>query len=118
MLQSPRRRPRNTRLFRIIATLLVAGSLVALLAYGPARMLRLLDAALQKQKQKAVTQSGGGGAAGSTNGGRIKPKSLPANGKIAFTSDRDGNREIYVMNADGTNQTRLTNNPAVDQLPT
>ena len=28
---------------------------------------------------------------------------------IAFTSNRNGNDEIYVMNADGTNQTRLTN---------
>ena len=27
---------------------------------------------------------------------------LRANGKIAFTSDRDGNSEIYLMNADGT----------------
>jgi hypothetical protein len=36
------------------------------------------------------------------------------NGKIAFQSDRDGNYEIYVMNADGTGQTRLTNNPAAD----
>src|SRR3990170_3930701 len=35
-------------------------------------------------------------------------------GLIAFESDRDGNREIYVMNADGTSQTRLTNNPAMD----
>ena len=27
--------------------------------------------------------------------------------RIAFTSDRDGNTEIYVMNADGSGQTRL-----------
>ena len=40
-----------------------------------------------------------------------------SNGKIAFTSDRDGNREIYVMNADGTGQRRLTNNPGVDDYP-
>jgi TolB protein len=40
-----------------------------------------------------------------------------ANGKIAFTSDRDGNWEIYVMNADGTGLTRLTNNPANEFLP-
>ena len=38
-------------------------------------------------------------------------------GKIAFSSDRDGNYEIYVMNADGTSPTRLSNNPALDGEP-
>lgn len=33
-------------------------------------------------------------------------------GKIIFLSTRDGNSEIYRMNPDGTNQQRLTNNPA------
>ena len=37
--------------------------------------------------------------------------------KIAFNSNRDGNYEIYVMNADGSGQTRLTNNPATDYYP-
>ena len=37
--------------------------------------------------------------------------------KIAFSSERDGNREIYVMNADGSNQTRLTNYPGRDSSP-
>ncbi len=40
-----------------------------------------------------------------------------ASTKIAFTSERDGNFEIYVMNADGTGQTNLTNNPATDVEP-
>ena len=43
-----------------------------------------------------------------------------AGGKIAFRSNRDGNpsnNEIYVMNADGTNQINLTNNPASDDEP-
>ena len=40
-----------------------------------------------------------------------------AQGKIAFTSNRDGNDEIYVMNADGTGVTRLTNDPASDRQP-
>ncbi len=43
---------------------------------------------------------------------------LRTNGKIAFTSDRDGNAEIYLMNADGTGQTRLTNNSVSDDYPT
>ena len=37
--------------------------------------------------------------------------------KIAFTSTRDGNAEIYVMDGDGRNQRRVTVNPAVDRLP-
>jgi len=40
-----------------------------------------------------------------------------ANGWVAFDSDRDGNGEIYKMNADGTGQTRLTNNTAFDEFP-
>ena len=38
-----------------------------------------------------------------------------ANGKIAFLSGRDGNGEIYVMNADGSGQTNLTRNAADDR---
>ena len=37
-----------------------------------------------------------------------------ATSRIAFASDRDGNGEIYLMNADGSNQTRLTNNLGQD----
>ncbi len=36
-------------------------------------------------------------------------------GKILFESERDGNFEIYIMNADGSNQTRLTNNIVTDK---
>ena len=32
--------------------------------------------------------------------------------KIAFTSKRDGNDDIYVMNPDGSGQRNLTRNPA------
>jgi len=41
----------------------------------------------------------------------------PIISKIAFTSDRDGNYEIYIMNIDGTNLTRLTNNSTDDHHP-
>jgi|GEM_PF-795108 len=38
-------------------------------------------------------------------------------GKIVFTSERDGNPEIYSMDADGSNQRNLTNNPSKDATP-
>ena len=42
---------------------------------------------------------------------------LTDHGQIAFISDRDGNWEVYVMNVDGSGQTRLTDNPAEEWLP-
>ncbi|NMC52498.1 MAG: protein kinase [Chloroflexi bacterium] len=36
---------------------------------------------------------------------------------IAFTSERDGNAEIYIMTATGLLQTNLTNSPAADMQP-
>jgi hypothetical protein len=41
-----------------------------------------------------------------------------ANGKLAFSSDRDGNRELYVANPDGSAVTRLTNSALGDSDPT
>jgi len=38
-------------------------------------------------------------------------------GKIAFVSARDGNPEIYSVNADGTHLERLTNEPQKDDEP-
>src|SRR5687768_14991769 len=35
-------------------------------------------------------------------------------GKIVFTSERDGNAEIYVVKPDGSGSTRLTRNKAGD----
>ena len=46
------------------------------------------------------------------------PSLSPDGHKIAFTSDRDGNIEIYVMNADGGGLRRLTDNPGTDEYPT
>jgi hypothetical protein len=40
-----------------------------------------------------------------------------ATGRIVFESNRDGNLEIYRMNPDGGAVTRLTSNPATDNLP-
>ena len=45
------------------------------------------------------------------------PPPGPLTGRIVFSSSRDGNNEIDVMNADGTSQTRLTSNAAIDDMP-
>jgi Tol biopolymer transport system component len=37
--------------------------------------------------------------------------------RIAFASNRDGNFEIYIMDADGSRQTNLTNSPTADEYP-
>lgn len=42
----------------------------------------------------------------------------PDKRRIVFTSSRGGNPEIYITDADGRNQIRLTNNPAYDLAPT
>jgi PGF-pre-PGF domain-containing protein len=46
----------------------------------------------------------------------MSPPSLMG-GRIVFSSERDGNPEIYVMNPDGSGQTRLTDNVAGDLDP-
>ena len=61
-------------------------------------------------------------AVSTTSVDRVAPpvalaQAASGSGKIAFTSNRDGNDEIYVMNADGTSVARLTNDPASDQQP-
>lgn len=51
----------------------------------------------------------------------VQPSFSPDGSRVVFTSQRDGggNSEIYIMNADGSNQTRLTNTPDLDEiLPT
>ena len=41
----------------------------------------------------------------------------PETPKIAFTSSREGNRDIYLMNPDGTQQVKITNHRAHDNMP-
>ena len=60
----------------------------------------------------------GGGSSGdcigSSSGNRIGSSS---GNRIAFVSDRDGDREIFVMNADGTDVRQLTENDGSEDGP-
>lgn len=49
-----------------------------------------------------------------TSGGGQSPN---LSGTIVFESNRDGNSEIYVMDASNQVVTRITNNPAIDSQP-
>ena len=52
-----------------------------------------------------------------TGGSDGQPAWSPNGQRIAYISQDDGNFEIYVVNADGTGKTRLTNDAASDGLP-
>lgn len=44
----------------------------------------------------------------STPGDEVQPSWSPDGSKIVFVSDQTGNKEVYVINADGSGLTRLT----------
>src|ERR687888_552078 len=91
-----------------------AGSAAALAATllalaGPADAARLWNGRI------AVVDPAGQGLRRLTSGRTddYEPTWSPQ-GRIAFTSDRTGNWEIYAMNADGTGVTNLTRDPSAD----
>src|SRR5262245_45283252 len=46
------------------------------------------------------------------------PTSVAQENQIIFITNRDSNREIYVMDADGSNPVNLTNNEGMDEAIT
>jgi TolB protein len=52
-----------------------------------------------------------------TSAGADEHPRSPDGQSIVFESSRDGNREIYRMNADGSQQMNLTNHPGDDHGP-
>ena len=53
----------------------------------------------------------------SSPGDDTRPSWSPDGARILFSSTRDGNEEIYVMNADGSEAARLTENTVADHSP-
>jgi TolB protein len=47
----------------------------------------------------------------------LKPAWSPDGRELAFMSNRDGNFDIYVMNANGGDVRRLTDPPGIDSVP-
>lgn len=74
----------------------------------------IFDRALSPTEIQSIYNAGNAGVC--TSSPTPTPTPTPA-GKIVFDSGRDGNYEIYVMNADGSSQTRITNNPGIDTIP-
>ena len=51
------------------------------------------------------------------SGNEVEPAFSPDGSRIVFESTRDGVAQLYLMDADGTNRTRLTNRPQPDSRP-
>jgi hypothetical protein len=88
---------------------LAAGALLAALVYGVNLQ--------QQQAAQATATAIAWQQATATAQAQAAATAQAQAGRIAFVSNRDGNWEIYVMNADGSGVTRLTNNPANDLRP-
>jgi TolB protein len=68
-----------------------------------------------------ITRADGSKPATNLTAGKFRNNAFPdltADGKeMVFRSTRDGNKEIYLMNSDGTNVRRITNDAADDTMP-
>lgn len=80
---------------------------------------KLKSPGTRTQPTRMTKAPAGSGVSLQHNPGQQEPSALLATGvaKIAFSSDRDGNYEIYTMDSDGGAQTRLTENTADDLAP-
>jgi hypothetical protein len=105
----------RTPIFNSLGATSAAETLQATTTFIPLGMTRL-----------ALTETAGVSVPTNTGTPTLTPTSLPAaistplnigSGEIAFTSYRDGNAEIYLMNADGSNLINLTQNAALDVNP-
>jgi TolB protein len=75
------------------------------LAFHVGRDVHVLDVAAKQIARLTIDPNNG-----------MYPTSSPDGKRFAFMSWREGRTEIYVMNADGSNQTRLTHTTEGDAI--
>ncbi len=82
-------------------------------------LILVVAAVLWTAVQKGKPTADGGHDVAVTRDGTVNefPCWSPDGQRIAFQSCRDGNFEIYVMNADGSGVRRLTDDPKFDGAP-
>jgi Tol biopolymer transport system component len=97
-----------------LLAIVVAGTAVALVPGADSASSH--DEATTPRPQIFMIGSNGAGETNVTRSasGNDSPSWSPDGTKVAFSSNRDGNWEIYVMNADGSGVTRLTTNRSAD----
>ncbi len=63
----------------------------------------------------SINLDGSGQTSITNSGGKISELMVLGN-EVWFTTNQDGNPEVYKMNADGSGQKNMTNNPYADSL--
>lgn len=115
--QPPSRRKRRTVLLVAVPLVvsLAAAAVIAALTLGGAGTTCTTDG----RSELCTVGPDGNETVRLTNIGAIDQAGVwsPDSGRIAFVSDRDGDQDVYVMNADGTGVRLLTTNQVHDAAP-
>jgi TolB protein len=109
------RRVTNTKTLNITPTWSPDGQIIAYTSYRPSGGMGTFQDIVLSYITTGDRQT-------PANGDPLKQNYLPVwspdGTKLAFTTNRDGNPEIYVMNRDGSGLRRMTTHPAIDVTPT
>jgi TolB protein len=109
------RKVTNTRTLNITPTWSPDGNIIAYTSYRPSGGMGTFQDVVLSYITTGDRKTPANGDPQKQN---YLPIWSPDGSKLAFTTNRDGNPEIYVMNRDGSGLRRMTNHPAIDVSPT